>query len=97
MDDGTAINLGTMERVTVKEAAKLAMQCFGYTTKIKPLPQMPTGPQNRVCDNALAKKLLGWEPKVPFAEGIKLTAEWYKANRKKPEVEERVAKGLLER
>ena len=31
-----------------------------------------------VCDGRAAREQLGWEPKVPFAEGIRLTAEWYK-------------------
>jgi hypothetical protein len=30
---------------------------------------MPTGPLNRVAENKLAKKLFGWEPKVPFIKG----------------------------
>jgi hypothetical protein len=38
---------------------------------------MPTGPLNRVADNSLASKLLGWEPKTAFADGLKTTLEWY--------------------
>ncbi len=38
---------------------------------------MPTGPLNRVADNSLAKKLLGWEPKVAFREGLCRTIDWY--------------------
>jgi len=38
---------------------------------------MPTGPLNRVADNALAKKLLKWEPKVAFKDGLKRTIDWY--------------------
>lgn len=33
------------------------------TPAIRLRPEMPTGPLNRVVDNVLAKKLLGWEPK----------------------------------
>jgi nucleoside-diphosphate-sugar epimerase len=49
----------------------------GYKPKIKFRPDMPTGPLNRVADNSLSKKLMGWEPKVPFQEGLKRTADWY--------------------
>ena len=42
----------------------------GAIPKIDPHPEMPTGPLNRVADNALAKKLLGWEPKVMFMDGL---------------------------
>jgi nucleoside-diphosphate-sugar epimerase len=38
---------------------------------------MPTGPLNRVADNALAKKLLGWEPEVKFMDGLRRTIDWY--------------------
>jgi len=41
------------------------------------------GPLNRVADNSLAKKLLGWEPKVLFREGLKRTIDWYYATREK--------------
>lgn len=32
-----------------------------------------------VCDGTPARAALGWEPTVQFAEGVKLTADWYKA------------------
>ena len=47
---------------------------------------MPTGPVNRVADNALAKKLLGWEPKTPFREGLRKTMDWYFSSRQKDQV-----------
>lgn len=31
-----------------------------------------------VCDGSETRRALGWEPQVPFAEGIRRTAEWYK-------------------
>ena len=33
-----------------------------------------------VADNAKAKKLLGWEPKVSLDEGLKRTIEWISKN-----------------
>jgi nucleoside-diphosphate-sugar epimerase len=40
-------------------------------------PSKPTGPVNRVADNSLAKKLLGWEPQVRFMDGLRATIDWY--------------------
>ena len=77
IDDGTAVNLGTMERVRVIDAVRLVLEYTGHKAEIKLRPNMPTGPLNRVADNSLAKKLLGWEPKVPFREGLRRTIEWY--------------------
>tara|TARA_B100000686_G_C15817361_1_gene491835 strand:- start:75 stop:476 length:402 start_codon:yes stop_codon:yes gene_type:complete len=33
------------------------------------------------ADISKAKRLLGWEPQVPLAEGIQKTVEWHQANR----------------
>lgn len=77
IDDGTAVNLGTMERTRVIDAVHEVLRYSGHTTAIDLRPEMPTGPQNRVADNALAKRLLGWEPKVSFVDGLRRTADWY--------------------
>lgn len=77
LDDGTAINLGTMERVKVIDAVNMVFEYTGYTARIETRPEMPIGPLNRVADNALANKLLGWSPEVSFAKGLKETIDWY--------------------
>jgi nucleoside-diphosphate-sugar epimerase len=86
INDGTAVNLGTMERIRVIDAANLAAEYAGYKPQIRRLLDMPVGPVNRVADNALAKKLMGWEPKTPFREGLRKTMDWYFASRRKDEV-----------
>jgi len=86
INDGTAVNLGTMERVRVIDAARLVLEYSGHKAEIRLRPEMPTGPLNRVADNHLAKKLLGWEPKIPFRVGLKQTMDWYFADRKKDQV-----------
>ncbi len=64
IDDGTPVNLGTMERVRVIDAVHMVMEITGHKAQVKFRPDMPTGPLNRVADNSRAKKLLGWEPPV---------------------------------
>jgi nucleoside-diphosphate-sugar epimerase len=76
VDNGKAINLGTTESITVKQCMEYASQIFEHDAPHAFKPDMPVGPLARVCDNALAKELLGWEPQVPFKEGVRLTAEW---------------------
>jgi nucleoside-diphosphate-sugar epimerase len=58
---------------------------------------MPTGPLNRVADNALAKRLLGWEPKVAFREGLKRTIDWYYSTKDRSEVKRIFGRLLTER
>jgi nucleoside-diphosphate-sugar epimerase len=77
IDDGTAVNLGTMERTRVIDAAREVLRYTGHDAEIELHPEMPTGPLNRVADNALAKKLLGWEPQVMFNDGLHRTIDWY--------------------
>jgi nucleoside-diphosphate-sugar epimerase len=97
IEDGTAVNLGTMERIRVLDAVKMVCDFTNYKVEIKFRPDMPTGPLNRVADNSLAKKLLGWEAKVPFREGLKRTIDWYNANKNPDEVKRIFARMLTER
>jgi nucleoside-diphosphate-sugar epimerase len=97
ISDGSAVNLGTMERIRVLDAAKMVCEFTGHQAEIKLLPSMPTGPLNRVADNSLAKKLLSWEPKVLFRDGLKRTIDWYYATRNREEVTRIFAHMLTER
>lgn len=97
ISDGTAVNLGTMERIRVKDAAQMVLDNAGLNSELRFLPEMPTGPVNRVADNALAKKLLGWEPKISFREGLKKTMDWYFATKQREEVRGVLGKMLTAR
>jgi len=77
IDDGAAVNLGTMERTRVIDCAREVLRYTGHNAKIELHPEMPTGPLNRVADNSLARMLLGWEPKVKFMDGLHKTIDWY--------------------
>ncbi len=97
IDDGTAVNLGTMERIRVADAARLILDLMGVDVPLKFLPDMPTGPYNRVASNRLARELLGWEPRVLFREGLARTIEWYVKNRDRTEVQRKLQAMLTER
>ena len=77
IDDGTAINLGTMERTRVIDAVREVLAYTGHKAEIRFLLDKPVGPMNRVADNSLAKKLLGWEPQIKFIDGLHQTIDWY--------------------
>jgi nucleoside-diphosphate-sugar epimerase len=97
IDDGTAVNLGTMERIRVVDAAAMILRRMGVEVPLKFLPHMPTGPYNRVAANRLAKELIGWEPRIPFREGIVKTIDWYVNNRNPDEVRSQLQSMLTER
>ena len=75
--DGTSINLGTEERIKVKECAQQVIDTLNPGVTIKLLKDKPTGPLNRVASNALAKELIGWTPQTNFADGLQKTIDWY--------------------
>ncbi|MDP2939841.1 MAG: NAD-dependent epimerase/dehydratase family protein [Candidatus Omnitrophota bacterium] len=97
LDDATAINLGTMERTTVIEAVKEVLRYTGHKAQIEFHPEMPTGPYNRVADNSLAKRLLGWEPKIRFMDGLHKTIDWYFTHKNKEKVAKELDVMLTER
>jgi len=78
IDDGTPVNLGTHgAHPRNRPRCTWSANTPANKAEIKLRKDMPTGPLNRVADNALAKKLLNWEPKVPFKDGLKRTIDWY--------------------
>ena len=97
IDDATPVNIGTMERIKVVDAAREVLNYTGQTAKLEFHPEMPTGPYNRVADNSRGKELLGWEPKVSFWDGLHLTADWYFANKDREEVRSILERMLTER
>lgn len=97
IDDGTAVNLGTMERTRVIDAVQEVLRYTGHKARIELHPEMPTGPLNRVADNSLARRLLGWEPKVPFMEGLHRTIDWYFATKDRVQVRATLDRMLTER
>ena len=94
IEDSTAVNLGTMERTRVIDAANEILRYTGHEARIRCRPEMPTGPMNRVADNRLAKDLLGWEPQMAFMDGLHRTTDWYFSVKSRDEVR-RVLDSLL--
>jgi len=95
--DGSAVNIGTMERIRVIDAARTICEYLGYAdVEFEPHPEMPTGPLNRIADNQLAAKLFdGWRPQTTFAAGVKRTADWFTSTYSTSEVEAQLAEALL--
>jgi nucleoside-diphosphate-sugar epimerase len=95
--DGTAINLGTMERTRVIDAVREVLRYTGKKADIKFLTDMPTGPLNRVASNQRAKELIGWTPKMKFFDGLRRTVDWYFATKDRDVVRGYFGRMLTER
>lgn len=87
IEDGSAVNLGTMERIRVIDAVRQVLEFTVHHPRIEFQPSMPAGPLNRVASNELSQRLLGWRPEVPFREGLRRTIDWYFATKSRQEVE----------
>ena len=74
------VNTGNPGEYTIKQLAEMTLKMLP-TSKSKlvyrPLPG--DDPKQRKPDNTLARTLLGWEPKVPLAEGLAKTIAYFKS------------------
>ena len=72
------VNIGNPDEITIKQFGEEIIRLTGTKQKLilKPLPQ--DDPKQRQPDITRARKILGWEPKVQRAEGLKLTYEYFK-------------------
>ena len=97
IDDGSAVNLGTSERIRVSDAVSAVLAAFDFAPAIRYRREMPTGPLNRVADNGRALELLGWRPEVPFADGLARTIEWYRRSHSPERASQDLERWALER
>ncbi|HZB12575.1 MAG TPA: UDP-glucuronic acid decarboxylase family protein [Chryseolinea sp.] len=73
------MNIGNPNEITIGDFAEEIVKLTGTTQKVvyKPLPQ--DDPKQRQPNIEKAKKILGWEPKVSRADGLRITYEYFKS------------------
>lgn len=64
-------NIGTATTISINELAELIISEFGLNLKPIHGPPLPGDVHTTKADISLAKKLLGWEPKVDIKEWLK--------------------------
>jgi dTDP-glucose 4,6-dehydratase len=72
------VNIGNPSEITLKEFAEEIISLTGTKQKIIYQPLPADDPKQRKPDITKAKELLGWEPKVSRAEGLRITYEYFK-------------------
>ena len=73
------VNIGNPDEITLKEFAEEIIKLTGTTQKIVYMPLPKDDPKQRKPDISKAKALLGWEPTVKRAEGVKITYDYFKS------------------
>ena len=82
---GETFNLGSNREITIGDLAQLLIQSVGTDARIETDSQRIRPAASEVerllADNAKAKSLLGWEPRVTLEDGLLRTIEWLRENR----------------
>ena len=73
------VNIGNPTEFTILELAQKVIELAGSSSQLmhKPLPS--DDPTRRRPDISLAKRELGWEPKIALAEGLQHTLDWFRS------------------
>lgn len=73
------VNIGNPSEITIKEFGEEIIKLTGTEQKLvfKELPK--DDPKQRQPDITKARDILGWEPKVSRAEGLRVTYEYFKS------------------
>lgn len=76
------LNLGTDEEVSVRTLARTIVRLSGRKVRLVFDKSRPSGQPRRSCDAAKARRELGFKPRVDLTEGLKLTWDWYRTQRR---------------
>jgi dTDP-glucose 4,6-dehydratase len=71
------VNIGNPIEFTVLELAHLVLEITGSHSEISFEPLPIDDPTQRRPDISLARRVLGWEPKVDLHQGLERTIAWF--------------------
>jgi UDP-glucuronate 4-epimerase len=75
------VNLGGSRTTTLQRLIELIADALGTEARVQELPPQPGDVPITFADVSKAKKLWGWEPRVPIEEGIGRFVEWFRTSR----------------
>jgi len=79
--EGKTLNLGTQSpEITIREVAEACFLAVNKNLNIKTMPASPGSPTRRGPDMSETKKLIDYESRVSFSDGVARTYEWYRKN-----------------
>jgi UDP-glucuronate decarboxylase len=72
------VNLGNPEEFTINEMAEVVLAAIPTRSRLVYHPLPVDDPRQRCPDITRARTLLGWQPRVRFAEGLEQTIAWFR-------------------
>jgi dTDP-glucose 4,6-dehydratase len=79
------VNIGSQHELTMLELAKTIIRITGSESRVAHKPLPPDDPKVRRPDISLARRVLGWEGKVPVEEGLRRTVAYFAEELKRRE------------
>jgi nucleoside-diphosphate-sugar epimerase len=76
---GRSLNLATGAAITLNQAIEILRGLTGYKGEVTYAEARAGDIRHSLADISLARELLGYTPKVDFAEGLRRTVDWYRA------------------
>jgi dTDP-glucose 4,6-dehydratase len=78
------VNIGNPTELTVRAVAELIRDLAGSSSTIQLTPPAVDDPQRRCPDITLARRELGWEPRVDYRAGLSTTVAWFRGTAEDP-------------
>ncbi|HNY90939.1 MAG TPA: SDR family oxidoreductase [bacterium] len=83
-DQHEPVNIGNPHEMTIREMAEAIIRLTGSSSPLVTKPLPVDDPKVRQPDITLARRLLGWEPRVDLEEGLTRTIAWFREVLDKP-------------
>jgi dTDP-glucose 4,6-dehydratase len=71
------VNIGSQAEISMLELANRIIGLTGSRSRVVHRPLPPDDPKVRRPDITLARRVLGWEPRVPPEEGLRRTCDYF--------------------
>ncbi|MDX3095545.1 NAD-dependent epimerase/dehydratase family protein [Streptomyces sp. ME01-24h] len=73
------VNVGGTQEMTVTDLARSVLDLTGSRSPLRFVDRPPGEPEHLRPDTTLARELLGWQPRVSWADGLKTTIAYFAA------------------